>query len=145
MGKSARCRARARFGWAACLGRSSARGITPFTRETHTLSDLASAEFAQREDRWAPVAADVSSWCADATMALDGVAPVPMIKGGRDVAEGATDDIRNERLAPLAEQARRIWRMLRQESNVDLAGSATQRRVELDVSVDGTLPPCWAS
>jgi hypothetical protein len=34
------------------------------------------------------------------------------------VAEGATDDIRNERLAPLVEQARTIWRMLRQESNV---------------------------
>jgi hypothetical protein len=32
----------------------------------------------------------------------------------------ATDDIRNERLAPLAEQARAIWRMLRQDSNVDL-------------------------
>jgi hypothetical protein len=38
--------------------------------------------------------------------------------------------------------ARAIWTMLLQESNVDLgaiwlAGSATQRRVELDVSVDG--------
>ena len=48
----------------------------------------------------------------------------------------------NEPLAPLAGQARAIWAMLRQESNVDLgairlAGSATQRHVELDVSVDG--------
>ena len=66
-----------------------------------------------------------------------------MIKAAETWLKGATDDIRNERLAPLAEQARVIWRMLRQESNVDLgavrlAGSATQRRVELDVSVDGT-------
>ena len=71
------------------------------------------------------------------------MAPVPMIKAAETWLKGATDDIRNERLAPLAEQARAIWRMLRQESNVDLgairlAGSATQRRVELDVSVDGT-------
>ena len=117
--------------------------ITPFTRATHALSDLASAEVARREDRWAPVAADVASWCADAATALDGTAPVTMIKAAEKWLKAATDDIRNERLAPLAEQARAIWRMLRQESNVDLgairlAGSATQRRVELDVSVDGT-------
>jgi len=116
---------------------------TPFTRETHALSDLASAEVARREDRWAPVAAEVASWCADAATALDGTAPVTMIKAAETWLKAATDDIRNERLAPLAEQARAIWRMLRQESNVDLgairlAGSATQRRVELDVSVDGT-------
>jgi hypothetical protein len=89
------------------------------------------------------VAVQVASWCADAAGALDGMVPVPMIKAAEAWLKGATDDIRNERLAPLAEQARAIWRMLRQESNVDLgairlAGSATQRRVELDVSVDGT-------
>ena len=43
--------------------------ITPFTREIHALSDLASAEVARREDRWAPVAAEVASWCADAAAA----------------------------------------------------------------------------
>jgi recombinational DNA repair ATPase RecF len=117
--------------------------IMPFTRETRALSDLASAEVARREDRWAPVAVEVSSWCADAAGATEGVAPVAMIKAAEKWLKDATDDIRNERLAPLAEQARAIWRMLRQESNVDLgairlAGSANQRRVELDVSVDGT-------
>ena len=44
--------------------------ITPFTRDTHALSDLASAE----------VAAEVASWCADAGKANDGTAPVTMIK-----------------------------------------------------------------
>ena len=117
--------------------------ITPFTRATRALSDLASAEVARREDRWAPVAAEVASWCAEADEANDGMAPVTMIKAAEKWLKGATDDIRNERLAPLAEQARAIWRMLRQESNVDLgairlAGSASWRRVELDVSVDGT-------
>jgi recombinational DNA repair ATPase RecF len=116
--------------------------ITPFTREVNALTNLAAAEVARREDRWAPVAAEVASWCADAATALDGTAPVPRIKAAETWLKAATDDIRNERLAPLAEQARAIWRMLRQESNVDLgairlAGSATQRRVELDVSVDG--------
>ena len=117
--------------------------ITPFTRATRALADLASAEVARREDKWAPVAAEVASWCAGAAEANDGMAPVTMIKAAEKWLKGATDDIRNERLAPLAEQARAIWRMLRQESNVDLgairlAGSASWRRVELDVSVDGT-------
>ncbi len=116
--------------------------ITPLTRETRTLSDLASAEVARREDRWAPIAA----WCAGAARAKDGMTPVPMIKAAETWLKAATDDIRNERLAPLAEQARAIWRLLRQESNVDLgairlAGSANQRRVVLDVRpvlTDGT-------
>jgi hypothetical protein len=112
------------------------------TRELHELSALASAEVARRDDSWAPVAGEVTSWCADAATALDGMAPVSMIKAADQWLKAATDDIRNERMAPLAEQARAIWTMLRQESNVDLgairlAGSATQRRVELDVSVDG--------
>jgi recombinational DNA repair ATPase RecF len=116
--------------------------IAPLTREIQDLSALASGEVAQRDDRWAPVAAEVASWCADAATARDGMAPVSMIRAAERWLKVATDDIRNERLAPLAEQARAIWRMLRQESNVDLgairlAGSATQRRVELDVSVDG--------
>jgi len=88
------------------------------------------------------VAAEVSSWCADAAVAQDGMTPVAAIKAADKWLKDATDDIRNERLAPLADQARDIWAILGQESNVDLgairlAGSATQRHVELDVSVDG--------
>jgi hypothetical protein len=70
------------------------------------------------------------------------VALVASVKEAEKWLKAATDDIRNERLAPLARQARSIWGMLRQESNVDLgairlAGSSTSRHVELDVSVDG--------
>ena len=116
--------------------------LASLTREINDLSALASAEVSRRDDKWAPVAAAVTSWCVDAARALDGMAPVNMIKAADKWLKGATDAIRNERLAPLAEQARAIWTMLRQESNVDLgairlAGSANLRRVELDVSVDG--------
>ena len=70
------------------------------------------------------------------------LAPVASIKAAETWLKAATDEIRNERLAPLATQAKSIWAMLRQESNVDLGvirlvGSTTQRHVELDVSVDG--------
>ena len=51
--------------------------------------------------------------------------------------------VRAERFRPIADQARDLWEQLRQESSVQLddvmlAGSATQRRLELSVSVDGS-------
>jgi hypothetical protein len=118
------------------------QALAPLTLEISALSARAAAEHSERDDRWAPIAAEVSSWCADAKAALDGAAPVASIKAADKWLKAATDDIRNDRLAPLADQARGIWAMLRQESNVDLgsirlAGSATNRHVELDVSVDG--------
>ena len=118
------------------------QAVEPITREVLALSAAASAEHAERDDRWAQVAAEVSLWCAAAAVAQQGMAPVTAIKAADKWLKAATDDIRNDRLAPLATQARSIWAMLRQESNVDLgsmrlAGSASQRHVELDVSVDG--------
>ena len=64
-----------------------------------------------------------------------GLAPVASVKAAEAWLKAATDEIRNERLAPLATQAKSIWAMLRQESNVDLgairlARSSTQRHVE---------------
>ena len=118
------------------------RALTSLTPEIRNLCAQAATEVARRDDRWAPVAAEVTSWCADAETALEGLAPVTAIKAAGKWLKAATDDIRNERLAPLAGQARAIWAMLRQESNVNLgairlAGSATHAHVELDVSVDG--------
>jgi hypothetical protein len=116
--------------------------LSPLAAELRSLSAEANAKHSEREDAWAPVAAAVSSWCASAEEAQDGLAPVASIKAAETWLKSATDEIRNERLAPLAKQAKSIWAMLRQESNVDLgairlAGSSTQRHVELDVSVDG--------
>jgi ABC-type hemin transport system ATPase subunit len=118
------------------------QALAPLTRAVGTLSAQAAAQHDERDDHWAPLAAAVSSWCADAAAAQDGAAPVASIRAAGKWLQAATDDIRNDRLAPLAGEARAIWAMLRQESNVDLgsirlAGSATQRHVELDVTVDG--------
>ena len=109
---------------------TSSQALAPLTREVRALSAQATARHSEREDRWAPVAAAVSSWCLDAEAAQDGVAPVASVKAAEKWLKAATDDIRNDRLAPLAGQARSIWAMLRQESNVDLgairlAGSST--------------------
>ena len=112
---------------------------------SHSVADLASAaaaEFREREDQWTPLAKDVAAWCKQAQDAGDAAAAVPALKDAITWLKNATDEIRNDRLAPLADQARAIWSMLRQESNVDLgairlSGSSTRRQVDLKVTVDG--------
>jgi recombinational DNA repair ATPase RecF len=114
----------------------------PLSEAIGNLTAEASKELSRRDDQWASIAAEVAAWCADAEPACEAVKPVASIKQARAWLVGAIDEIRNARLAPLADQARAIWAMLRQESNVDLgafrlAGTATQRKLELDVSIDG--------
>jgi hypothetical protein len=64
------------------------------------------------------------------------------IKKAHDWLRKVSLDVRNDRLQPLAKQSSEIWRELRQRSNVELGpitleGKATQRRVALEVTVDG--------
>jgi hypothetical protein len=54
----------------------------------------------------------------------------------------ASNDIRNERFAPIADQAQGVWDMLRMQSSVQLkkivlTGAGSARKVVLEVSVDG--------
>jgi recombinational DNA repair ATPase RecF len=118
------------------------QAAAPLSEAIKNLTAEASNELSRRDDRWAAVAADVAAWCAAAEPACEQVKSVASIKQARAWLVAATDELRNARLAPLADQARTIWAMLRQESNVDLgafrlAGTATQRKLELDVSIDG--------
>jgi recombinational DNA repair ATPase RecF len=106
------------------------------------LVTTAGAELRAREDRWAPAAAEVAAWCRRARDAEAAARPVPALQAAITWLKGATDDIRNARLAPLGEQAREIWALLRQESNVDLgvvrlSGTGPRRQVDLNVTVDG--------
>ncbi len=102
----------------------------------------AEQQLVEREDAWAPLAAQVAAWIPLEQKAceLDGV-----LKATTAAKKWVTDNgtaFRNMRLKPIAEQARHIWSLLRQESNVELgditlAGTATKRRVMLGGSVDG--------
>jgi recombinational DNA repair ATPase RecF len=114
----------------------------PLREAVTALGSSAAAELRDREDRWAPVAAEVAAWCARAARASTAARPVPSLKAAVTWLRGATNDIRNARLAPLADQARAIWSKLRQESNVDLGvirltGSGPQRKANVNVDVDG--------
>lgn len=106
------------------------------------LNKVAAKEVARRDGHWSPVAAEVASWCGSAERAVAESRTVPFLKQARKWLTDANADLRDERLAPLAEQSRAIWAQLRQESSVDLgafrlAGTNTQRRLDLDVSIDG--------
>jgi AAA domain len=97
---------------------------------------------AQRIDAWRPVGAALASWADLARASQRDAASLGNVKKAIIWLREAGKEVRNARLAPFAGKSARVWEMLRQESNVDLGpirleGSATQRRVSLDVTVDG--------
>jgi ABC-type lipoprotein export system ATPase subunit len=106
------------------------------------LRKAAAAELRRREDRWRPIAAAIAAWTGPAREARAAAEDIPRIKGAENWLKDASAEIRNERFAPIADQAMATWQHLRQHSNVELgrielAGTKSQRRVTLDVTVDG--------
>ena len=102
----------------------------------------ASAELTRRQDLWRPIARELTKWLVEARDAKRGADQVSLIKSAEDWLKTAVDQIRGDRFRPIAGQTKGIWAKLRHQSNVDLenvllAGSKTQRRVELGVTVDG--------
>lgn len=114
----------------------------PLMTTVTTVAEEAARELASREDQWSRVADDLAVWCDSANRAREGARPVAGLKAARRWLGETTAELRAERLAPLADQSRRIWANLRQESNVNLgefrlSGSNTRRQLDLDVTVDG--------
>jgi ABC-type branched-subunit amino acid transport system ATPase component len=99
-------------------------------------------ELARRDDQWSPLAGELALWCDAAAQARHGAQQVAPLKAARKWLTDATVELREQRLAPLAEASRSIWADLRQESNVDLGafrltGTNTRRQLDLDVTIDG--------
>ena len=106
------------------------------------LREAAAAEVARREDRWRPLAVQLASWVAVARDALRANAAVPSIKAAEKWLKDTAGELRDERFAPIADRAQAICDDLLRGSNVKVAqihltGAASQRRVDLDVTVDG--------
>jgi hypothetical protein len=96
----------------------------------------------RRSEAWQPIAAALASWAELARSSQRADADLAEVKAAIAWLREAGQEIRDARMAPLTEMSARVWGLLRQESNVDLGpvrlvGSATQRHVSLDVTVDG--------
>jgi len=95
-----------------------------------------------RDDAWAAIATKLGTyldaqerWVAQKSEATQAKHAVKWLKEH-------DSELKNERLAPIAVQAKEIWSYLRQESNVEIArltldGSNTRRHVVIEASVDG--------
>src|SRR5262249_59811075 len=104
--------------------------------------DAAATELHRRDDAWRPVATDLAAWVATARRSAAAAGALSAVKAAITWLRSAGQEIRNARLAPFAALSAQVWGELRQESNVELGpirleGSANQRRVTPDVTVDG--------
>ncbi|MES3664439.1 MULTISPECIES: AAA family ATPase [Mycobacterium] len=112
---------------------------TAYAALTQEASDLLQA----REDAWSPVAAELAAWLHKAEAAAAVADQLAVATEASKWLQANASQLRNERIAPLAEKSREIWAALRQESNVDLGGirlegQKTTRRVVLQAAVDGS-------
>ncbi|MGV0742662.1 AAA family ATPase [Mycolicibacterium sp. XJ870] len=107
------------------------------------LRQEASALIRQREDAWSPVALQLADWLRKADDAARADPQLTVAAEAQKWLQANAGELRNQRIAPLADQARQIWSTLRQESNVELGkirleGQKTSRRVVLEAAVDGS-------
>jgi predicted ATPase len=104
------------------------------------------ARLADQDDTWRDVARALAAWLDKAHAAERAAPRLARVKAAQKWLRATHDEIRADRMRPIAEDAQRIWSHLRQQSNVALgpvrlSGSATQRKVALDVTVDDIDAP----
>lgn len=107
-----------------------------------TLSTQAEAELGRTQAQWQPVRRQLERWIEQAEQAERAAADVKLLKAAEDWVKRADEELRAERFAPIRSRAQEIWEKLRHQSNVAirdirLTGKTTNRKVELDVRVDG--------
>jgi len=105
--------------------------------------DEASAKLVELQDVWKPVATQLAAWLEGARAVAAAETTRVAVTAAETWLKEIEEDLRDARFQPIATRARDIWSKLRQQSSVDLtqirlAGTATRRKLELDVSVDGT-------
>lgn len=86
---------------------------------------------------------DLAAWLVGAREALEADKRAKEVSRAEKWLKEASADLRDQRFEPIADSARALWAMLREQSNVELGrieleGASTRRRVSLEVTVDGT-------
>jgi recombinational DNA repair ATPase RecF len=112
--------------------------ITPLAE----LQERAAGVLRRRAEAWQPIATELAAWLAQWRKSERAAAQLAVLMKAIEWLRKTGNEVRNERLAPFADTSAEVWDMLRQESNVELgpitlAGSGPQRKVALDVTVDG--------
>ncbi|HEY2703128.1 MAG TPA: AAA family ATPase [Candidatus Dormibacteraeota bacterium] len=130
----------------AALGEHLLIAHPSLARAAHDLSEAAAREILRRQDLWRPVARDLTVWLEGARRAEAAAPLIAELKAAERWLKDAAGSLREERFRPIADLAQRNWSLLRQQSSVDLGGirlegASTQRRVSLDVTVDGAPGP----
>jgi len=116
----------------------------PLLRDAYTALHQEAAELIKaRQDAWSPVALELAAWVRKAELANEVEPQLTIASEALKWLQDNAAELRNQRIAPLAEQSRQIWAALRQESNVELGaiqlvGQKTSRRVLLKAEVDGS-------
>ena len=120
----------------------SAETFAALSAALDALRSQALAVLRRRAEAWQPVAYDLAAWVRQARKSEAAAARLADLRKAIDWLRKIGAQVRNARLAPFAQASAQVWETLRQESNVELgpitlAGAGTQRRVALDVTVDG--------
>lgn len=106
------------------------------------VQEQAAAALKRRAEAWQPIASDLAAWAKQARESRQAAVRLADLKKAIEWLRKAGNLVRNTRLAPFADTSAEVWEMLRQQSNVELgpitlAGAGPQRKVALDVTVDG--------
>lgn len=104
--------------------------------------DVAREALIRLDETWRPVSSRLWAWHEEADAVARQATSIGDLRKAETWLRTAASELSNARMKPFAEGSQKIWRQLRQESNVDLggvrlAGSGNQRRMLLDVTVDG--------
>jgi energy-coupling factor transporter ATP-binding protein EcfA2 len=114
----------------------------PLIAAVGDLRRAAAAELERLERAWRPAADAIAAWLPLGRRAQDADVEAVRIKEAERWLRDAHDELRDERFRPIAGAVQENWTELRQDSNVSLGelrllGASSQRRLALDVKVDG--------
>ncbi|MCQ4082160.1 AAA family ATPase [Streptomyces sp. RB6PN25] len=142
--------------WAACravpdpreLADRAERAEAVLGDACHQVREDAARRLDEQDGRWQTVAGRLTEWLRHAEAAQRAEDRIKQVKAARTWLQKLTDELREARLKPIADQSQMVWKLLCERSSVSLgsislAGAAAQRKVVLDVSVDAMDAPAF--
>ena len=128
---------------ASALAEHFEQHVLALVEAVNALTSEARDEAQKRDDAWRPAASSIVEWLSTARKAQAGQGAIADLKQAEAWWKEVSEQLRNERFAPIAKKAMDTWKLLRLQSNVDLGdidleGTGVKRKVALRVTVDGT-------